>query len=139
MDSAGSVTGRRRVGGNGSRGYAIPINDALALVQKIEAGVAGDGITIGTPPLLGISAQDSGLGQTGVSIADVVSGGPAAKIGLAAGDTIVAIDGATIATSDDLTTALHAHQAGDKVKVSWVDATGATKSGTATLIAGPAD
>lgn len=139
VDSAGSASGRYRVRGNESRGYAIPINDALALVQKIEAGVAGDGITIGTPPLLGVSAQNSAAGETGVSIANVVIGGPAAKMGLAAGDTIVAIDGATIATSDDLTTALHAHQAGDKVKVSWVDASGATKSGTATLIAGPAD
>lgn len=139
VDSAGSVNGRFRPRGNTSRGYAIPINDALANVALIESGKASDEITIGTPPLLGISAADAAFGQSGVSVQQVVNGSPADEVGLQAGDTIVGIDEATIASSDDLTTALRTHQAGDQVKVTWVDASGATRTGNATLIAGPAD
>lgn len=143
VNSAGSSSsgfgGRSRVGGvagAATQGYSIPINDALALVAAIEKGRASDRITIGTPPMLGVSAGDATGG--GAVVSGVTPGTPAAKIGLAAGDIIVGIDRAAIDSVADLSAALRTHEVGDKVTVTWTR-NGVTKSATATLIAGPAN
>lgn len=142
IDSAGSSAGgfgRSRFGGGyagGGSGYAIPINDALALVKAIESGQASERITIGTPAMLGVSAGDAA--GNGAIVSGVTAGTPAAKIGLQAGDVITAIDGTRISSVKDLSAALKSHKAGDKVSVSWTR-DGATKKATATLIAGPAN
>jgi S1-C subfamily serine protease len=92
----------------------------------------------GLPAFLGVSVQ-SGTTTSGAAIADVVSGGPAATAGLAAGDVITAVGGTTVTTADDLSTALAAADPGDKVRVSWTDTTGTSHTATVTLVAGPAD
>ena len=141
MDSAGSAsTGRFRIQPGAGEGYAIPIDDALSIAKQIEAGVPTDTITIGTPAFLGIVAHDATQGgETGVSIDQVVTGSPAAKAGLQAGDRIVALDGQSIASTPALTTVLHAHKAGDKLAVTWIDAAGTSHTGSVTLAAGPAN
>ena len=143
VNSAGSSSsgfgGRSRMGGGAAgvtQGYSIPINDALALVSAIEKGQASDRITIGTPPMLGVSAGDAADG--GAVVSGVTPGTPAAKIGLAAGDIIVGIDRTAIDSVADLSAALRTHEVGDKVTVTW-NRNGVTKSATATLIAGPAN
>ncbi|TML19188.1 MAG: trypsin-like serine protease [Actinobacteria bacterium] len=47
--NAGSGGGRFRVRTASTTGYAIPINDAMAVAKEIEAGKASSTITIGTP------------------------------------------------------------------------------------------
>jgi S1-C subfamily serine protease len=136
IDSAGSFGGRFRARSASSSGYAIPINDALAIAKQIERRVATDKITVGTPPMLGVSAGDAS--GSGAVVSAVTDDTPASKIGLRTGDMIVAVDGKPIASVSDLTTALHAHKAGDKISVTWTR-DGATKSASATLIAGPAN
>lgn len=137
--SAGSGFGRSRFGGayaGGGSGYAIPINDALALVKAIQSGQESDRITIGTPAMLGISAGDAAGG--GAVVSGVTADTPAAKIGLQAGDVITSVDGKKITTVTDLTTVLRTKDPGDKVSVTW-SRNGTTKTATATLIAGPAN
>jgi S1-C subfamily serine protease len=136
IDSAGSSTGRFRMQASAGAGYAIPINDALSIATQIESHKASDKITIGTPPMLGVSAGDASGG--GAVVSAVTDKTPAASIGLQAGDVIVDIDHTAVASVHDLTTALHAHKAGDKVSITWTRA-GTSKSATAKLIAGPAD
>ena len=57
--SAGSGGGRFRVRSSSTAGYAIPINDALAVAKQIESGKPSKTITIGTPPMLGVGATDA--------------------------------------------------------------------------------
>jgi S1-C subfamily serine protease len=48
-------------------------------------------------------------------VSTVKANTPAAKAGLKAGDVITALDGTSVATADDLTAKVSAHQSGDKV------------------------
>lgn len=141
FDADGEVIGVNTAASSGTpdiTGYAIPIEDALAIVDAIEAAAATgedtDTISVGYPAFLGI-----GLGGStdAASVAGVIADTPAEAIGLAAGDTITAVDGTAIATASALSAALAGYEPGDTVTIDWVDATGSTHSAAATLIAGP--
>ena len=139
IDTAGSVNGRFRMRADASRGYAIPINDAVAVARVIEGGTATDKVTIGTPALLGVNASDDPSGAAGALVADVYRNTPAATAGLAAGDLITAVGTAKVTSVASLSTALAAHKAGDTVKIEWTASDGAAHSASVTLIAGPAN
>jgi S1-C subfamily serine protease len=129
MDTAAST-------GGAAQGYAIPIATAEALAAQIDSGVDNATIHQGYPAFLGVSMQDTVGGAT---VAGVLSGGPAADAGITAGDVITSIDGTTVTSADDLSSALAGYDAGDRVTVTWTTATGATQSATVTLATGPAD
>jgi len=162
LDAEGEVIGMTTAASSlGGVGYAIEIDDALAIVELILAGEEIDGIELGYPAFLGIgiaqtTASQSALpgGRTrqgsvttpgtdtsttsaGVTIAGVYEDTPAAEAGLAAGDTITAIDGAAVTNADSLTTILEGYDPGQTVTVTWTDTAGATHSAAVTLIAGP--
>lgn len=119
-------------------GYAIPIDTAKDLAQQIMSGQGSDTVHIGLPSFLGVSVNTQ-VRTAGAAISGVLQGGPAAKIGLAAGDTITKVGGKAVANGEALRTALQAYQPGDSVKITWKDASGQTHSATADLIEGPAD
>jgi S1-C subfamily serine protease len=83
------------------------------------------------------SGSGTGSTSTGVAIQGVVSGSPAAQAGLAAGDTIVSFGGKTVDSQKTLSSLTQAHHPGDRVSVTWTDASGATQSATVTLVVGP--
>jgi putative serine protease PepD len=112
LNSSGQVIGvnaqiESDSGGNDGVGFAIPSDAVKSVADTIIAGGkvqhAYLGVTIGT--------ASSGGAQVSTVKADT----PAAKAGLKAGDIITALDGTTIATADDLTAKVSAHQSGDKV------------------------
>jgi S1-C subfamily serine protease len=157
LDAQGEVVGMTTAASSGrvpTVAYAIPIEDALAIVQQIRNGDESGGVTLGAPAFLGVGlattttrtgvATRPGTSSSrnavvrGVTIAGVYAGTPAADAGLAAGDTITAIDGTETADSTALSAALAAHAPGDRVTVSWTDAAGAAHSAEVVLIAGPA-
>jgi S1-C subfamily serine protease len=135
IDTAGGATRSFRAGTG--EGYAIPINDALAVAQQIQAGIESDTITIGLPGFLGVTLtpddNDSAL------VGRVESGLPADDIGIQAGDVLTNIGGKAINKSGDVRVALHGHHGGDKVSVSWTDSSGGKHKATATLVDGPAN
>ncbi len=139
IDTAASGGRRFRVTGRDS--FAIAINNANAIRKQIEAGQGSDKVQIGQLGFLGVeisgSASDGSSGG-GVPVSSVISGTPAEKIGLAAGDLITAVDGKSVDSEQALTAALHGHHPGDKVKVTWTDSSGQEHSATATLAEGPA-
>lgn len=143
-DAAGQIVGMDTAAAEGStpQGFTIPIDTALALAQRIEAGDASGGIQLGTPAFLGVELGQDGAGSgaevAGAEVAGVVDGTPAATAGLEGGDVITAVDGTAIASDDDLSAALAQHAPGDRVTIEWVDATGADQTATVALIAGPA-
>ena len=160
LDDEGEVIGMTTaasVGGVVTVGYAVPIEDALAIVEQILAGDESDGVTVGYSAFLGVqtaaatstgyggyggSGSGSGSTQTtttsGATIAGVIAGTPAADAGLAAGDTITAVDGTAVADTTELAEVLAGYEPGEIVTITWTDSSGATQSASVTLIEGPA-
>jgi S1-C subfamily serine protease len=154
LDSQGEVVGMTTAASNGmgaTDAFAISIDSALTVVHEIQAGDTANGtITLGYPAFLGVAlatprtdaaGSSAGTGTTnGATISGVITGTPAASAGLAAGDTITALNGKAVASSDALSTAMSGHKAGDRVSITWTSAsTGASHTATVTLIAGPAN
>ncbi len=95
-------------------GFAIPINDAVAIADSLLKY----GYVKGRP-LFGITVytvlKDYDGPVDGACIASVDPEGCAAKAGLQAGDIVTAVDGSAIASSSDLIAAKKKHKAGDTV------------------------
>lgn len=153
LDDQGEVVGITTAASSGSAditGFAIPVDDALDVAAQIVAGQDSGTITLGYPAFLGVQLATGGTtlpgadGSTGsagagAAVAGVVDGTPAAQAGLAAGDTITAVDGTAVADADALSAALAAHAPGDQVTLTWTATDGTAQTATVTLIAGPAD
>jgi len=141
VDSEGEVVGMATAASSGTAdvtGYAIPITTAKAIAEKILDGESSSTITIGLPAFLGVQVSSTAGATSGVAVAGTVEGSGAASAGLAEGDTITSLGGTTVTTSDELTAAVQSHAVGDKVVVGYTDSTGAAKTVTVTLTAGPA-
>ncbi|PZE57247.1 septum formation initiator [Curtobacterium sp. MCLR17_044] len=141
LDSEGEVVGMATAASSGTAdvtGYAIPITTAKTIAEKILAGESSSTITIGLPAFLGVEVSNTSGTTGGVAVAGTVEGSGAASAGLTAGDTITSIDGTAVTSSDQLTKAVQSHSVGDKVSVRYTDSTGAAKTVTITLTAGPA-
>jgi S1-C subfamily serine protease len=67
----------------------------------------------------------------------VVSGSPADKAGLADGDVITSVNGSSVTSASDLSTALEGDHPGDSVQLQWTDGSGQTQSASVTLTSGP--
>ena len=137
MNTAASGDTRFQAANN--EGYAIPIADAMAVVEQIRAGKQSDTIHLGLPGFLGVELSQSAAVSGSATVAGVLQDSPAASAGIVAGDTITSIDGTRVATPDDLTSLMARHDPGDKVKVGWIDSSGGTHTKTVTLATGPAD
>jgi putative serine protease PepD len=100
-------------------GFAIPINEAKRIAQQI--------ITIGysTHAIIGVSL-DAAYTGSGARVsapptggAAVTAGGPAAKVGIRAGDVIVAVDGQRVTTPDELIVAIRSHTPGQHLTLTY--------------------
>jgi S1-C subfamily serine protease len=126
--------------------YAIPIAKALTIAHSISSGKASATVHIGATAFLGIEVQSvsavgygyGGASASGALIAGVVSGGPAASAGLAAGDVITAMNGRTVSSPSAVSALVLTKKPGAKVTVAYVDRSGATQTTTVTLGSGPA-
>ena len=50
-------------------------------------------------------------------VTEVSPGGPAARLGINAGDIIISLDGVQTTSIEELNSALYAHEAGDNVQI----------------------
>jgi serine protease Do len=123
--------------GPGGEGFAIPINDAMAVAGQIRARVPSDSVHIGPPALLGIGVRTAPRDGPGVLIHEVLRGGPAEQAGLLDGDILTVLDGTPLDSATTLTYVLDRHYPGDVVDLVWIDASGQERTGKATLTAGP--
>src|SRR5438093_295985 len=125
--------------------YAIPIARALTVAHAISAGKASATVHVGATAFLGVEVESvgaAGYGYGGESvsgalIAGVVSGGPAASAGLAAGDVITAVNGHTVSTPAAVTSLIAAKKPGTKITIGYVDRTGALHTARVVLGSGP--
>jgi putative serine protease PepD len=122
--------------GNIGIGFAIPVNEARSIAdQLIASGKA-------THPYLGVASRDGVVAdgaakRAGSVLSSVVSGAPAAKAGLKAGDAIIAIDGVPVDGSLSLVAQVRERKVGDQVTLKIVR-DGQSRDVTATLAAKPA-
>jgi S1-C subfamily serine protease len=161
VDTAGNVVGVDTAAtqqfafeNSSGQGYAIPINEALSIVKQIRSGRGTSAIHVGPTAFLGLlinpgnsgGAGNGGFGGStgggspsgsGASVSGVVSGGAAANAGIAAGDTITAVDGQAVTSASGLSAQLLTHHPADRVTLTWADSNGASHSATVSLGSGP--
>lgn len=135
VDTAASAGFSFRSGGN--QGFAVPIDDALAIVKQIESGQSTADVHVGPTAFLGVLIASSNGGQPGAHISEVAHGGAAARAGLVGGDLITSLDGQTIDSPAALSKLIISLTPGQQVTIHWTDAAGQTHSGTVNLGTGP--
>jgi putative serine protease PepD len=125
LDSGGRVIGMNAQiesssNSNSGVGFAIPsdtvqrVADALIGGEQVEHAYLGVSLSDATAR----GAPDRGSPrQQGAEVASVRSGSPADEAGLEAGDVITAIEGETVSTADDATSAINAKSPGDQITV----------------------
>ncbi len=130
MTTAASVNFRF---GPGGEGFAIPINDAMAIAGQIRSRAPSDSVHIGPPVLLGVGVRTAPQRGPGVVVAEVLRGGPAEQAGLLDGDILTVMDGTPLDSATTLTYVLDRHYPGDVVDLTWIDISGQERTGKATL------
>jgi S1-C subfamily serine protease len=119
--------------GPGGKGFAIPINDAMAIANQIRSGAASDSVHIGPPVLLGVGVRTAPSDAPGVLVADVLRGGPADQAGLVPGDVLTTLDGTPLDSATTLTYVLDRHYPGDVIDLTWIDGSGQQRTGKVAL------
>jgi len=149
VNSSGQVIGMTTAGSSAylasavdSQAYAIPGNRARTIAAEILGGQASDTVHIGATAFLGVQAGSFPFrfsGAPGVSVAGVVMGTPAERVGLVPGDTIVSINGHGVGSPSELTSLLDTLHPGQSVQLGWQDVFGQSHTARVTLATGPAD
>jgi serine protease Do len=120
-------------------GYAIPINQALAIASQIRSGNQSGSVHVGDTALLGVGVtNDRRPSGSGVAVRQVLRGGPAQQVGMAPGDVITAVDGNALDSATALTDLLDQHHPGDTVTLTWIDGSGTSRNAPVVLGTGPA-
>jgi len=120
LDANGDVLGlndqiQTNSGDSAGVGFATPSNADVTVANTIIAGKTVE------HPYVGICLDENGpakistSGGPSCSTGPVVAGSPAAKAGLASGDTITKINGRTIADSDGFISVISTYKPGDTV------------------------
>jgi S1-C subfamily serine protease len=134
----------------GAEGYAIPIEDAIAVAKKIISGEGGENIRVGANrAVLGVEIQPTLTNQRvpggssdstsggGLAVVGVQNGSGADDAGIREGATLLRIAGREIGSLNDITRALVTYDPGDRVEVTWRDADGDSHTAQITLGEGP--
>jgi S1-C subfamily serine protease len=148
-------------GASANEGYAIPIEDALAIAKKIQSDDGNDTIHVGAhAAIIGIDVSDNGSSNgygdpfggngdvggpasrgattgNGAYVQGVQPGSSADDVGIQQGDTVVTVDGTTVSSATQLTHLMVKYQPGDKIQVEWVDSSGKSHSASIQLGSGP--
>jgi S1-C subfamily serine protease len=161
IDASGHVIGineqiASQSGGNQGLGFAVPINTAVSVMKQLQQsgkvtyaylGIEGQTVSTDVASALGLKAD------SGVLIATVASGSPAAKAGLkggsqqqtlqgqayvTGGDIITAFDGQAVTSIEGLIADINQHKPGDKVTLTVVSG-GSTKQVDVTLTQRPSN
>lgn len=140
MDTAASSSFQFQSGAN--VGFAIPINTAVSIARRIEAGDFTGNVHRGATAFLGVEVRNSGYYQNGSFLAGVVvvgvmPGSPAEKAGLRYGDVITSLNAKTITSPTQLVNKLLAISPGTKVTLNWVDQYGTAHRTVVKLASGP--
>ena len=113
-------------GGSIGLGFAIPINDAVPIVQQLRAGETPTHARIGVS--VGDATDAMGL-PDGALVGKVDPGTAAQQAGLKKGDVITKVDDQQISDADSLVATVRSYRPGDKVTLTIA---GSTSNGSVT-------
>jgi S1-C subfamily serine protease len=134
MDTAGA--GRVRLHQGGSNvGFAIPINDVMAIIHDIQTGTPNPNVQQGGGAFLGVRVNDS-TSPPGALVVGVDPDSPAQAVGIGPQDVIVMVGSDKVDSVNSLRAAIARHKPSDKVMVTWLDAAGQSHSAEVVLAAG---
>jgi serine protease Do len=126
LDTAGEVIGinsliiTRGAPQNSGVGFAVPIDEVKQILpqMKEKGHVVRGWLGVQVQPMDEDLARSFGLkDEHGALVSDVVSGSPAARAGLKAGDVIVSVDGKPVADGDALTHAVSSKAPGTTMEI----------------------
>ncbi|NNN02232.1 MAG: trypsin-like serine protease [Acidimicrobiaceae bacterium] len=152
MDTAGSSSGfygYDRYGSVTAQSYAIAINSALSIAKSIEKGHSSSFIHVGATAYLGIEVAPSGSigaggfdydtaqSSSGITIAGLVAGSPAASSALTVGDVVTSADGHAVSTIAALSEYEATMKVGAKVTIGYTNTSGVSATVAIRLAAGP--
>lgn len=126
VDSAGKVIGINTVvvsGKAGTLGFAIPINTARSVLDKVkkQGRIVVGWIGISFAELSEEVAEEFGLPvKEGVIVAQVEKGGPAALAGIRRGDIIIEVDNKKVADGGALQKIIRQKEIGDKLDITAI-------------------
>jgi putative serine protease PepD len=113
-------------GGSIGLGFAIPVDQAKRIADEI--------IQTGTASRASLGVQvGNEAGVDGAKIVEVTAGGPALAAGLPSGVIVTKIDDRAIGSADALVAAVRSKAPGDKVTLTFLDASGKSRSVEVTL------
>lgn len=136
IDTAASTGFMFRSGSN--QGYAVPIDKALTIARQVAAGKGSATVHVGATAFLGVLAGSARYDDVaGALVGQVVSGGPADRIGIGPGDVITRIGTRTVSSSATIIRALQRKHPGDTVALTWTDRSGSRNTAKVKLASGP--
>ena len=120
--------------------YAVPITEAITVVEQVRTGVSEGSVHVGPTPRLGASVTTARReGQDlGAEVLWVSYDSPAYHAGLDAGDVVVSFDGEHVSSTGELEERLLRHRPGDVVSIEWTTENGERRSADIVLEPGPA-
>jgi S1-C subfamily serine protease len=144
--AASSASGMQLRSSAATRAFTVPINEALSIANKIEAGTSSASVHIGATALLGVELTTSGTAPSngvpgsvpGAEVVGVAQGTAAAHAGLAAGDAITSLAGHNVSSPSQIRSVLSGYRPGEKISISWTHQSAQSHSATVVLTTGPA-
>jgi S1-C subfamily serine protease len=136
VDAAASSSFQFRGSG---RGFAIPIDTAIAIAHQIKGGQRSSTVHVGPTAFLGValgSSGSDGRGAPGAVVEAVVSGSPADKAGLEPADLITTFGGQRVSSAKSLQSFVLRVSPGAVRRLTWVDRYGYASSATVRLVTG---
>lgn len=139
FDSEGEVLGMTTAGSTAQHTtYAIPIASALSIVDQIKSGDESGTVQIGPSGYLGVNSNNQFAARSnGIVVAAVVTGGPAAKVGVKAGDVLTSFNGTQLTASTNVAALIRQTEPGQKVAIGWTDSNGKSRTATVTMGTSP--
>jgi serine protease Do len=131
-------------------GFAIPINEAKQELQSVESQgtISRPYLGVYYIPVTQAFASDNNLpvsngayitADSSSGTPAVVSGSPADKAGLQAGDIITKVGSQTVNQNHSLSSLINSYKVGANVQLTYIDTNGKTQTVTVTLQQAPND
>jgi len=97
--------------GNLGIGFAVPIDTALGVADRVSSGASLDA------GVLGVMSASEVDNEVGVVIGEIVDGGAAESAGLVAGDRVATIDGAPVTNFGEVVGLVQSKFAGEQIAI----------------------
>ncbi|MBQ6394753.1 MAG: PDZ domain-containing protein, partial [Atopobiaceae bacterium] len=125
VDNQGRLVGINSIiasysGSSAGVGFAIPVNYAVKVANKIIAGESVDhafmGVSVHTVTARNVEQDNLSVNQ-GAYVGSVTAGGPAEQAGILPGDVVIKVGRENIASADALILAVRSYDVGETVDV----------------------